>query len=131
MVLDTHIWIWWTSSRGNLSPDENSLLTSANPSGLKISVISIWEVAKLVEKGRIAFQIPLSEWLGKAIADYGIEVIPLTNSIIVESTSLPGSFHNDPCDQIIVATSRIFSEPILTRDAKILNYPFVEKGGTR
>jgi PIN domain nuclease of toxin-antitoxin system len=44
----------------------------------------------------------------------------------VESTQLPGTFHRDPADQIIVATARIYNDPLLTADAKILSYPHVQ-----
>jgi PIN domain nuclease of toxin-antitoxin system len=45
----------------------------------------------------------------------------------LESTLLPGSFHKDPADQMIVATARTYIIPILTADNKILNYDFVDK----
>ena len=40
---------------------------------------------------------------------------------------LPGEFHRDPADQIIVATARIHNCPIMTMDEKILAYPHVQK----
>jgi PIN domain nuclease of toxin-antitoxin system len=49
----------------------------------------------------------------------------LSPEIIVESTRLPGEFHKDPADQLIVATARLLNCPVVTEDAKILNYPHV------
>jgi PIN domain nuclease of toxin-antitoxin system len=43
----------------------------------------------------------------------------------VESTQLPGGFHRDPADQIIVATARIYDLPLLTADGRILGYPHI------
>ena len=39
---------------------------------------------------------------------------------------LPGEFHRDPADQLIVATARIHDCPLVTSDSRILNYPHVE-----
>src|SRR2546429_160299 len=48
-----------------------------------------------------------------------------TDPIAVGSTQLPQPFHRDPADQIIVATARTLGVPLLTADARILNYPHV------
>jgi PIN domain nuclease of toxin-antitoxin system len=82
--------------------------------GLGISVISCWEVAKLVEYSRLILPYP------------GIQLLNLTPRIVIESTQLPGGFHRDPADQIIVATARIYDCELLTVDNKILTYPHVK-----
>ena len=56
----------------------------------------------------------------------GIRLLELTSEITIESTRLPGEFHRDPADQIIVATARIHACSLLTVDDKILNYPHVQ-----
>ena len=56
----------------------------------------------------------------------GIRLLELTPEITIESTRLPGEFHRDPADQIIVATARIHACSLLTVDDKILNYPHVQ-----
>jgi PIN domain nuclease of toxin-antitoxin system len=93
--------------------------------GLLVSIISVWEVAKLVEKGKLKFSIPCREWLHQAVRTEGITLQPLTPEICLESTELPGRFHGDPADQIIVATARMLSTPIITKDRKIAEYPHV------
>ena len=55
----------------------------------------------------------------------GIQLLPLTAPIAAESTELPGSFHKDPADQIIVATARVLGVPLITADGQILKYPHV------
>ncbi|MCL5998891.1 MAG: type II toxin-antitoxin system VapC family toxin [Chloroflexi bacterium] len=45
--------------------------------------------------------------------------------IAIESTRLPGEFHRDPADQMIVATARVYGCPLVTSDDKILNYAHV------
>jgi PIN domain nuclease of toxin-antitoxin system len=61
----------------------------------------------------------------EALAYPGVELLELTPRIAVESTQLPGSFHRNPADQIVVATARIWECPLLTADDRILKYPHV------
>lgn len=125
IVLDTHIWIWWVDEAPKLSPANLEIIQNQQDSGLGISIISCWEIAKLVEKGRLSFDRPVSEWLDLALTYPGIELIDLSLPIILQSTRLEG-FHNDPADQIIVATAKVLNVPLLTQDTKILAYPDVE-----
>lgn len=61
-----------------------------------------------------------------ALAYPGILLLELTPQIAIESTRLPGEFHRDPADQIIVATARVYDCPLLTVDVKILRYQYVK-----
>jgi PIN domain nuclease of toxin-antitoxin system len=54
-----------------------------------------------------------------------MELVPITPRIAVESTQLPGEFHNDPADQLIVATARVLSAVLMTADSKIRRYSHV------
>ncbi|MEB3278699.1 MAG: PIN domain-containing protein [Lyngbya sp.] len=56
IILDTHIWIWWVDENPKLSSQNREIIQSNQASGLGISIISCWEVAKLVEKNRLAFE---------------------------------------------------------------------------
>ncbi len=125
ILLDTHIWVWWVGDTQDIRPRQRELLDQHMASGLGVSIISCWEVAKLVEKGRLALQQPVGEWIAAALNRPHITLISLTPEIAVEATQLPTGFHSDPADQLIVATSRILGIPLLTADAKILNYPHV------
>ena len=131
ILLDTHIWIWWVHGDPRLTPEHGAFLASHEATGLGVSVISCWEVAKLVEYRRLILPCPTSEWMQQALAYPGVELIPLTPEVAIESTELPGEFHKDPADQIIVATARLFARPLLTVDEKILKYPHVEVLGRR
>ena len=55
----------------------------------------------------------------------GMQLLPLTPDIVIESTQLPGEFHRDPADQLIVATARVYNCPLITSDGKISRYPHV------
>ena len=87
--------------------------------------MSCWEVAKLVEYGRLELACAIEEWMAHAVAYPGMQLLELTPRIAIESTKLPGSFHRDPADQIIVATARVYDIPLLTADRRILQYQHV------
>ena len=124
IVIDTHILIWWVNQsdrlrKGTLERIENE----ADP--LAINAISLWEIAKLVQVGRLELSMPVEDWIEQALAYPKVMVVPLSPLIAVESTRLPPPFHKDPADELIVASARVLSCPLLTYDGKILNYPHV------
>jgi PIN domain nuclease of toxin-antitoxin system len=125
ILIDTHIWIWWVSNSERLRRSNRDLLNEADRQ-FAISIISCWEVAKLVQYGRLELDRPVSEWIASALSYTRIELLPLTPAIVVESTRLPEPFHRDPADQLIVATARIHQIPLLTEDSRIADYPHVE-----
>jgi PIN domain nuclease of toxin-antitoxin system len=126
ILLDTHIWVWWVGQHPNLTQKIQQTIQNHQTSGLGISIFSCWEVAKLVELGKLHLTLSTADWLQQAVIYPGVQLLDLTLPIIVESTQLPGAFHRDPADQIIVATARIHDIPLLTVDRKILNYPHVQ-----
>jgi PIN domain nuclease of toxin-antitoxin system len=79
-----------------------------------------------VELGRLELPISLDKWFAQALTYPGVELIEITPAIAVESTHLPGEFHRDPADQIIVATARVMKCKLVTSDERILNYPHVK-----
>lgn len=60
-----------------------------------------------------------------ALAAPGVVLVDLTPRIATASTTLPGSFHKDPADQLLVATARVHEIPFLTVDRRIREYPHV------
>ena len=124
VLLDTHVWIWW-SVEAHKHLSRKALETLEQAEEKWISAISLWELAKLVERGRIAFSIPLLEWMKRSLQEEDISVAPLEPEICVESCSLQG-FHRDPADQLIVATARVHSIPLITADERIQKYPGVK-----
>jgi PIN domain nuclease of toxin-antitoxin system len=124
LLLDTHIWIWLSLEKNDkISTKSNKAISSSDYRW--ISAISCWELAKLVEKKRIGFSIPLIAWIRRSLNEFNIRVADLSPEIAVESTVLR-DFHKDPADQIIVATARILSMRLVTADRQILDYPDVD-----
>jgi PIN domain nuclease of toxin-antitoxin system len=126
ITLDTHTWIWHIQGDARLSVDYAQIIQQYESIGLGVSAISLWEIAKAVELGRLTLPVPIQDWFLIALAYPGIRLLPLTPQIAIESTQLPGAFHKDPADQIIVATARVYNCPLVTFDTKILNYPHVK-----
>ncbi len=126
ILMDTHIWIWWIHNDDRLTDSVREHIEANEDEGLGISVFSCWEVAKLVEVKKLILPCSIDEWMDTALAYPGIQQIELTPEIAIESTKLPGEFHRDPADQIIVATARIYDCPLLTVDEKILSYSHVQ-----
>jgi PIN domain nuclease of toxin-antitoxin system len=125
ILLDTHIWVWWVDDSQQLTSTQRRVIQDNVGSGLGISGISCWEVAKLVEYGRLELACPIEAWMEQAVAHPGIQLLEVTPRIAIESTKLPESFHRDPADQIIVATARVYDIPLMTADSRILHYPHV------
>lgn len=125
ILLDTHIWYWWVDQPSKLSATQTNRLRVNEPLGLGVSVFSCWEMALLIARGRVRVTSTLNVWMRRALAYPGICLLPLTPEIALEANQLPGIFHRDPADQILVATARILGISMLTADAKILAYPDV------
>jgi PIN domain nuclease of toxin-antitoxin system len=79
----------------------------------------------LIAQGRLSVAITAEKWLDAALGIEGVELLPLTPKIAVESISLPGDFHKDPADRIIVATARIHGISLVTEDRAIRSYEHV------
>ena len=126
IVLDTHIWVWWVHGDARLTVSQAEAITANESDVIGVTAISCWEIAKLVEYDRLELPCPLTDWFEQALTYPGIQILELTPQIAVESTQLPGAFHRDPADQLIVATARFYGCPLVTSDDKILNYPHVE-----
>lgn len=126
IILDTHIWVWWVHRVESLTKVQEQTIVANEGEQIGVSTISLWEIAKLVEYGRLELPFSIEEWFEQAINYPGIEILELTPEIVIESTRLPGEFHRDPADQIIVATARINNCPLVTSDKKILDYSHVE-----
>lgn len=124
VVLDTHVWIWIVN--GDEKIEKAGFLPIINKAVKKseiiIPAICTWEVAMLAAKGRISISGNTLEWIYTASSAPGTSIYPLSPEIAYESTVLPGDFHGDPADRLIVATARITGGTLLTFDRHIIEY---------
>ena len=126
-LLDTHIWIWANAAPESLSKKHRELLENLQSEGeILLSAISLWELCKLVEKERITLFEDTEAWVKAALDMAKLRVIPLGFSVFFKSTTLPQPFHNDPADQMIVATARMYDATVVTQDRLIRSYRHVK-----
>lgn len=126
-VLDTHILVWWINRSSDLDQDQHSYLdVCCEMDGFGVSSISVWEIAKLVEYERLSLDRPVPEWVSTALATPNLDHLGLDPEIAIDSTTLPGEFHNDPADQMIVSTARVYECTLFTADDDIVDYANVE-----
>jgi PIN domain nuclease of toxin-antitoxin system len=121
-LLDTHVVIWWLTDDRKLSSAHARLLDRSERSGtaVGVSAISLWEIAKLVERGRLDLRQSVDESLEQLETSALVSILPLTARVAIESTRLGARFHSDPNDQIIVATARCHGLTLLTVDERIV-----------
>lgn len=115
-LLDTSTWIWVNGEVEKLSHRAAGILQEPGVT-FGLCGISLWEVAKKVQKGKLQLDRPILEWIRNALPDT-VQVLPITPEISVASTQLKG-FHNDPADQIIVATAQIHGLTLIASDGLI------------
>ena len=121
-LLDTHVVIWWLMDDRKLPKEHARLLDRSERSGTTVglSAISLWEIAKLIERGRLELTQSVDDSLEQLETSAFITVLPLTGRVAIESTRLGARFHSDPIDQVIAATARCHGLTLLTVDDRII-----------
>ncbi|RJG43823.1 type II toxin-antitoxin system VapC family toxin [Mesorhizobium sp. DCY119] len=127
IVLDTHALVWWINKDDSRlsSVAADAIEQALAGDGVVASSISAWELAMLVSKGKLDLTVDVLDWLEAAASIDGFDFVPVDNIVAVKSRTLPGDFHPDPADRIIVALARELGAPLVTADAKITQYPHV------
>jgi len=126
LVLDTHVWLWWLHRPEEIPLATRRQITQAEQRGeIRVSAISVWEVATKTALGKLDVGLPLREWLALARQYPGIRIEPLDADDALSSAFLPGEFHKDPADRIIVALARRMQAQLVTADRLIRAYPHV------
>lgn len=120
LLLDTHVWIWWLLGSGQLPTKEREKLDRLAARGaLRLAAVSLWEAQMLHAKRRLTLNRPFDIWIRDAAAANVVQVLPLDVEVVIALDGLPASFHGDPADRLIVATSRAQKIPLATHDAAI------------
>mgnify|MGYP001481512088 FL=1 len=128
IVLDTHVLVWWVNGDSQLSENARAAIEHEQTSEnglILISAISAWEVAMLIEKGRLALSMSVDDWLDVVAEIESVRFMPLDVAVSVQATRLPGDFHKDPADRMIVSLARHLNAPLVTADEKIRAYKHV------
>jgi len=127
IVLDTHALVWWLGmERKRLSSAALKSIERELASGdVVVSSISAWEIAMLVQRNKLDLSMDVQSWLETASEIENLRFLPVDNIVAVRSQFLPGEFHADPADRIIVTLARELAVPLVTADSKIRSYPHV------
>jgi PIN domain nuclease of toxin-antitoxin system len=122
LLLDTHAALWLSQGIELTPAVEQRITTERNQDGVYLSAVTVWEVGNLVRRGRIALGVTLTEWVNSFVDLGGFQTVDLLLDIVIRAANLPGNFHEDPADRFLVATAHYLNAPIVTRDARILEY---------
>jgi PIN domain nuclease of toxin-antitoxin system len=127
IVLDTHTLIWWVTGDPTLSKKAKAAIEREKLGGeIIISSISAWEIAMLVERERLFLSMDVDSWLATVAEIEAVHFLPVDVEVATKSVDLPGEFHKDPADRMIVATARKLAVPLVTKDEKIRAYAHVK-----
>ena len=131
LLLDTHIARWLDSGDQRLRAPTRALIDACWQSGgtIHLSAISAWEIALLVESGRIALDVPVEAWLRRFIERPGLSAAPLDWQAACQAYRLHHLEHRDPADRLLIATAIALACPLVTYDARIAR--FAERHGTQ
>jgi PIN domain nuclease of toxin-antitoxin system len=129
-LLDTHVWVWTQEEPERLGPRAKRLvLGAAHENG--VSPVSTLEIARLIAAGELELSIALSEWVARSMADLSAHTVAVSHEVAMEAYALPGTFHRDPADRVLVATARQDGLTLVTADDRILAYPHVRTQDAR
>ena len=127
IVLDTHALVWWVTGDAELSANARAAIKKElNGGEIIVSSISAWEIAMLVAREKLVLTVDVDAWLAAVAEIEVVRFVPVNNEIAVKSVSLPGEFHKDPADRMIVATARVLAVPLVSKDEKMRAYPHVK-----
>ena len=124
MLLDTHTWIWAAlHDTKRLGPRTAREIERAASRGVAaVSVVSVFELTTLATGGRVRLATSTETWIRQAMEAGRLQVAELTSAIAIEAGSIPAAALPDPIDRVLLATARNLDIPIVTRDARILDY---------
>jgi PIN domain nuclease of toxin-antitoxin system len=121
VLLDTHIWLWWLLGDDRLRPRERAAFDEMAASGaVAVSWVSIWETEMLERRGRIRLLPDLKAWMELAVRPEVCTILAVDVDVVLAQRRLPETFHSDPADRLIVATSLLSGYPLATRDSRII-----------
>ena len=120
ILIDTHVFIWWTSDSQKLSFTVYNLLTSPKTQVI-FSVVSIWEMQIKLSLGKLQLKTALPELVEDEVKQNKIELLPLDLSHIYALSNLP-NHHRDPFDRLLIAQAKSEALVIISIDEKFDGY---------
>jgi PIN domain nuclease of toxin-antitoxin system len=87
-----------------------------------LSAVSAWEIALLVDAGRIALDVPVEAWIDRFLGRPGVEAAPLSHHAACRSYRLHHLEHRDPADRLLIATAIELACPLISYDERIMRF---------
>ena len=119
-ILDSHVLLWWLADSGRLS-DRARTIVARGDNELFWSAASTWELAIKIGLGKLRLDGTLSEFLGSALREQSIRVLPIQHSHALRVESLP-PHHRDPFDRMLVAQAQVERLAIVSADPRLAAY---------
>ena len=119
-LLDTTVWLRAVNEKHTL-PAKLLGLLSVPDEVFGLSGISLWEVGKKAQLGKLALPKDLPAWFEFALAP-NLALLPLSAEVVADAMRLPDFPNRDPADELIVAAARVHNLTLLTTDTKLKNY---------
>ena len=118
ILLDTCAVIWDALDPARLSTAAARAIEQ-NDGELMVCDISIWEIAMLMEKGRLQVAAPPAEFIRLALQSRNYAVQEITPEIAELSARLGADGLADPADRLIAATSILLQAHLVTADERL------------
>jgi PIN domain nuclease of toxin-antitoxin system len=124
LLLDTHVALWLDSGDERLRASTRALIDGCwqNDGTILLSAITVWEIALLVDTGRIDLDVPVAAWIERFLDRPGIEAVPLSHKAASQSYQLHHLEHRDPADRLLIATAIELACPLVTYDERIVRF---------
>jgi len=124
LLLDTHIALWLDSGDDRLRASTRALIDGCwqNGGAILLSAITVWEIALLLDTGRIDLDVPVAAWIERFLDCPGIEAVPLGHQAASRSYQLHHLEHRDPADRLLIATAIELACPLVTYDERIVRF---------
>jgi PIN domain nuclease of toxin-antitoxin system len=124
LLLDTHIALWLDSGDDRLRVASRALIEGCWQNGgtMLVSAVTAWEIALLVDTGRIELDIAIEAWFERFVDRPGFEVVPLSYRAACRSYRLYHLEHRDPADRLLIATAIELACPFVTHDERIASF---------
>jgi PIN domain nuclease of toxin-antitoxin system len=120
VLIDTHVFIWWTGEASQLSPLAHRILTDPETEPI-LSIASIWEMQIKVSLGKLSLRAALPDLVNDEVSRNRIKLLPIALTHIYGVGDLP-LHHKDPFDRLLIAQSMMEEVAIVSIDEKFDAY---------
>ena len=120
LLLDTHVFLWSTSSPRKLSSAAAAALTHPSNERL-LSVITPWEIVIKSQIRRLTLHQPIDPIIAAQLAN-GLSLLPVRYEHVIALRSL-ALIHRDPFDRMLAAQAIAEGAVLVTADRIFAKYP--------